>query len=85
MFHTCDVKSRDRNPYVFTMITMAAKSEFYENRTKIRFADITVISSNEDITYYKETIEKVKQKTNKKNRGYFPESCPLKTNSFNSL
>ena len=67
------------------MITMAAKSEFYENRTNIRFADITVISSNEDITYYKETTEKVKQKTNKKNRGYFPESCPLKTNSFNSL
>ena len=68
------------------MITMTAKSEFYENRTNIRFADITVISSNEDITYYKETIEKVKQKTiKKKSRGYFPESCPLKTNSFNSL
>lgn len=70
------------------MTAMAAKSEFYENRTTICFADITVISSNEDIAYYKETIEKVKQKTNKKSRGYFPrvalpESYPLRTNSFN--
>lgn len=63
MFHTCDVKSGDRNPYVFTMTTMAAKNEFYENRKKIRFADITVISSKGDITYYKETVEKVKQTT----------------------
>lgn len=63
MFHTCDVKSRDRNPYVFTMTTMAAKNEFYENLKKIRFADITVISSKGDITYYKETVEKVKQTT----------------------
>ena len=63
MFHTCDVKSRDRNQYVFTMTTMAAKNEFYENRKKIRFADITVISSKGDITYYKETVEKVKQTT----------------------
>ena len=56
---------------------MAAKSEFYENRTKIRFADITVISSDEDITYYKETIEKVKQKTNKKKAGViFPRVAP---------
>ena len=45
----------------------------------MRFADITVISSNEDVTYYKETIEKVKKRSN------FPESCPLETNSFNSL
>ena len=63
MFHTCAVKSGDRNPYVFTMTTMAAKNEFYENRKKIRFADITVISSKGDITYYKETVEKVKQTT----------------------
>ena len=85
MFHTCDVKSRDQNPYVFTMITMAVKSEFYENRTKIRFADITVISSNEDVTYYKETIEEVKQKTNKKKQGLFSRELPVKDNSFNSL
>ena len=64
--------------YVFTMITMAAKSEFYENRTKIHFADITVLSSNEDITYYEETIEKVKQKTNKKKQGLFSRELPFK-------
>lgn len=45
------------------MTTMAAKNEFYENRKKIRFADITVISSKGDITYYKEIVEKVKQTT----------------------
>ena len=60
------------------MITMAAKSEFYENRTKIHFADITVLSSNEDITYYEETIEKVKQKTNKKKQGLFSRELPFK-------
>ena len=60
------------------MITMEAKSEFYENRTKIHFADITVLSSNEDITYYEETIEKVKQKTNKKKQGLFSRELPFK-------
>ena len=45
------------------MTTMAAKNEFCENRKNIRFADITVISSKGDITYYKETVEKVKQTT----------------------
>ena len=69
---------------------MAAKSEFYENRKKIRYADITVISSKGDITYYKENRRKGKtnkqqQQQQKNSPGNFPESCPLKTNSFDSV
>ena len=47
---------------------MAAKSEFYENCKKIRFADITVISSKGDITYYKENRRKGKTNNNNNNK-----------------
>ena len=50
---------------------MAAKIEFSKNYKKISFEDISEISPKRDITCHKETIE------NLKNRGSFPESCPL--------
>ena len=51
---------------------MAAKIEFSKNYKKISFADISEISPKTEITCHQETIE------NLKNRGNFPESCPLK-------
>ena len=47
------------------------KIEFSKNYKKISFADISEISPKRDITCHWETIE------NLKNRGNFPESCPL--------
>ena len=54
---------------------MAAKIEFSKNYKKISFADISEISPKRDITRHQETIE------NLKNRGNFPESCPLSDSS----
>lgn len=64
------------------------KASFMKIVKKILYADITVISSKGDITYYKENRRKGKtnkQQQQKNSPGNFPESCPLKTNSFDSV